>query len=540
VRLTEVWTFHCFQGPRFREVVYNVAMALLGLPDELLTLIVSHAIPEGFESLCLACHRLHTFCKPLIKQHNVLRSQFRNFDYYERIADLSFTIRTSFELIARITEGPVVARYIQHANFTTDLRLPVGGRLWLMEDSGYRPDTVRDLFVSSRYLSGRDWQDYFTKYEQDLADNRYCQAAATFLLTLLPNVKVLPQSWTSDKDTEKLLEAIVDHARQPNTTSIDASLSLLINLKTSFSLATRQGFVLDKITPLLALPRIRSFHGPISVSHIGARKPPSPCQSLPPSVGETMEIAHLLSSNLDGPAMEHFLRCTPRLKTLVYSHSSRQLGTPWDICALVTVIVKEAGSHLEEPSITTHDFTGKIALGTATMRDFARLQKLEIPLDLATCVIRSAAQLETDESIGTDSVADADQSHVDLMMCGLLPASVTRLFLRSEEWERRDDGHDSVGQPEMGDGVPGFKGRPQQHDRTLDTMFQGFAEKKDAQLPSLKEIRVSYPATAGGVYKARCKSLLPEVEKVGVTVYLDGGGTCPSWISQGREVENSI
>jgi hypothetical protein len=157
------------------------------------------------------------------------------------------------------------------------------------------------------------------------------------------------------------------------------------------------------------------------------------------------------------------------------------------------------------------------------MRDFARLQKLEIPLDLATCVIRSAAQLETKESIGTDSVADADQSHVDLLMCGLVPASVTRLFLRSDEWERRDDGHDSIGLLEMGDGVPGFKGRPQQHDRTLETMFKGFAEKKDAQLPSLKEIRVSYPATAGEAYKARCKSLLPEAEKVGVTVYLDGG-----------------
>jgi hypothetical protein len=103
-------------------------MALLELSDELLTLIVSHATPEGFESLCLACHRLHMFCKPLIKQHNVLRSQFRNFNYYEKIADPSFTIRTSFELIARIAEEPVVARYIQHADFMMDLRLPVGDR----------------------------------------------------------------------------------------------------------------------------------------------------------------------------------------------------------------------------------------------------------------------------------------------------------------------------------------------------------------------------------------------------------------------------
>jgi hypothetical protein len=495
-------------------------MALLGLPDELLALIISHAIPEGFESLCLVCRRLHTLCKPLIKQHNVLRSQFRTFNYCEKIADPSFTIRTSFELIARIAEEPVVARYIQHADFRMDLRLP--RRLWLMEDGGYSRDTVRDMIANSRYLSGTDWQDYFTKYERDLAGNCYCQAAAAFLLTLLPNVKsvALPQSWTSDKDTEKLLETIVGHARQPHTISINASLSSLVALRTSFSLATRQGFVLNNITPLLALPRIRSFHSPSSVSYVGARRPSSPCQSLPPSIGETMAIAHLLSSNLDGPAMEHFLRCTPRLKTLVYSHSSKQLSPLWDICALVTAIVKEAGSHLEELSITTHDFTGKIALGTATMRDFARLKKLEFPLDLATCVIRSAAQLKTKESIGTDSVADGDQSHVDLLMCGLVPASVTRLFLRSNEWERSDDGHDPVDLLEMDDA---FTARPQHHDRTLETMFHGFAEKKDAQLPSLKEIRVSYPSTAGEAYKGRCKSLLPEAEEAGVKVYLDGG-----------------
>jgi hypothetical protein len=234
-----------------------------------------------------------------------------------------------------------------------------------------------------------------------------------------------------------------------------------------------------------------------------------------------MEIAYFLSSNLDGPAMAHFLHCTPRLKTFVYSHSSKQLEPTWDICALVKVIAKETGSHLEELSITKHDFTGKITLGTATMRGFERLKKLEIPLDLATCVIRSAAQRETREGIGTEHVADADQSHVELLMCGLVPASVTRLFLTSDEWEHSDDGHDSVDLLDMGDGALGFKGRPQQHERTLETMFQGFAEKKDAQLPSLREIRISYPATAGEAYKARCKSLVPEAEKVGVTVYLD-------------------
>lgn len=491
-------------------------MALLELADELLMLIVEHAIPEGFESLCLTCYKLHMLCKPSIRQHNELRSQFRNFTYL----GLEKHIRTSFELIARIAEEPVVARHIEHADFKADTRLNVGRAFWRMERNGYRPETVHDLFASSRYLSGTECQDYFEKYERDLKDNRYCQASASFLLTLLPNVKtvVLPLYWTHDTETEKLLEAIVRHARQPNATSTNASLSLVTILKTSF---TRQGLILNKFTPLLALPRIQKFYGPTLISHTEAPEQCSPCQSLSPSLGWTLEVAYLRGSNIDGPAMRHFLRCTPRLRTLVYSHSDKQLSRIWDICELVTTIGKEAGSHLEELSITKHDFRGKIALNTPNMRDFSRLHKLEITLDLATCVIRFATQLEAKESIGTDSVADADQSRVDLLMCGLVPSSVTRLFLSSEDWGRDDDGDNSTSESEINDVVQVFKPKPQQHDRTLETMFQGFAEKKTAQLPSLEEVRLWNPWNADKAYKARCETLVAEAETVGVQVYIN-------------------
>ncbi|KAH6868777.1 hypothetical protein BKA58DRAFT_387575 [Alternaria rosae] len=491
-------------------------MALLELADELLALIVDRVIPEGFENLCLSCRKFYTLCKPLLKHHNELRSHFRNFNYFVKDKYPSLTIRTPFELIARIAEEPVVARYIEYADFKADLRIPVGRRLWLMEENGYRPETVRNLFASSQYLSGTEWQDYFEKYERGLEDNRYTQAASAFLLTLLPNVKtvVLPFRWTHDKETEKLLQAIVHHARQPNTTSTNASLALVTTLKTGFSFAMRQGLVLNKITPLLALPRIHTFHGPTSTSDIEAREPSSPRQPIPPPVGGTLEIAYLRGCNLDGPTMQHFLRYTPRLKTLVYSHSDKQLSRIWDICELVTTIGAEAGSHLEELSITKHEFSGKIALGTATMRDFPRLHKLEIPLDLATCVIRSA------DHLGRSPAADVDQSQVNLLMCGLVPASVTRLFLTSDEWKSHDDNNNSTALLEMIDGVPVFEGRPQQHERTLEAMFQGFADKKDAQLPCLKEIRMSCHWSADEALKVRCESLRAEVENVGVEVHV--------------------
>jgi hypothetical protein len=329
-------------------------MALLELTDELLTLIVVHAIPEGFESLCLTCHKLHTLCKPSIRQYEVIEVTKVRSEFIVKEKYPSLTIRTSFELIARIAEEPVAARYIEHADFKVDTRLPVGGTLWQMERNGYRPETVRDLFAGPRYLPGTEWQDYFENYERDLKDNRYCQASASFLLTLLSNVKtvVLPMHWTHDTETEKLLDTIVRHARQPNATSTNASLPSVTTLKTSFA---RQGFILNKTTPLLALPRIQKLYGPTSISHNEAPEHSSPCPLLSPSLGWTLEVVYLRGSRIDGPAMKHFLRCTPRVRTLVYSHSGKQLSRIWDICELVTTIGKEAGSHLEELSITKYD-----------------------------------------------------------------------------------------------------------------------------------------------------------------------------------------
>lgn len=494
-------------------------MDFLQLPNELLELIIAHVIPEGFESLCLACRKLYALCKPSIKRYNTLRSQFRYFNYYEKLADQSFTIRTSFELIARIAAEPIVARYIQHADFKMDNRLPVGSRLQVMDDNGYRRETIRDLFASSRYLAGIDWQTYHTEFERALENNRYSQATAAFLLTLLPNVKslALPRYWTSDTDTEKLLEAIVEQARRYEVASGNASLSKLMTLKTSKSMVERQGFVLYKFTPFLALPCIRSFHGAGSVAYLAAGNESSLHRSLQPSIGVTMEAAHLLSCNLDGPAMQYFLRCTPRLKTLVYSHSSKQVAAPWNICELITAIVKQAGSHLEELSITLHDFRGLMVFGTTSMRAFTRLHKLEIPLDLATCVIKSAAQSKLQNSTERDLVLETEP----LLMCGLVPASVSRLFLRSDGWGRDEEAHEHSGEQQLGDVTPCFQPRPRQHGQTLETMFQGFAAKKNEQLPALRDIRVSYPGTASKAYKDRCDGLLSEAERVGVTIHLE-------------------
>ena len=48
-----------------------------------------------------------------------------------------------------------------------------------------------------------------------------------------------------------------------------------------------------------------------------------------------------------------FLRNTPQLKTLIYSHDTLYAHLPqdWDICGFINAIAEEAGSHLDTLSV---------------------------------------------------------------------------------------------------------------------------------------------------------------------------------------------
>ncbi|KAL9635811.1 MAG: hypothetical protein Q9164_003224, partial [Protoblastenia rupestris] len=101
-------------------------MALTHLPTKILDTVITNVLPEGFQSLTLTCRKIYALCTPFIERYNRLRSQFQDSTYYEKVNDLSFTIRTAFDLITRIAIEPVVARYIRDANFKMDSFFTLG------------------------------------------------------------------------------------------------------------------------------------------------------------------------------------------------------------------------------------------------------------------------------------------------------------------------------------------------------------------------------------------------------------------------------
>ena len=481
------------------------------LPNELLVKIVMHVLPEGFESVALTCRRIYALCTPFIEHHNTLRAQFRTFNYFPKQNHPDFVIGTGFDLLTRIAVEPTVARYIREADFHRD---GIFRPCELVADA--QPDgPVGRLLAQSPYLkqAGLDWQQYFAKIkEEEGLFGRWSPHAAAFLLTLLPNVEklTLPQRLKSLESTDKLINAIVRKARRPSSLPYDRpSLARCTTFGPAPSFHHSSKFDLDRAKPFLALPCVRNFSGWSCVAIKDKGGMSSLAQNWSCDFGQTLEVVYFPGCYIDHVAIADFLKHTPRLRSLTYSHMSKSdpEGPPldWDICKFVTAIEREAGGHLMQLSITIAELRGSVLPGSASLRGFKRLQTLEFPLELAVCNITAAvacqlAKAKKPMSGGsTDHEAPkapyGDYAHKSSFTGDLVPASVSQLSLTSSGTD--------------------------EHAKALDVMFRDFAAEKDAWLPALQEIHVTCPARADEAYSAQCARLRAEMEELGVVCHLN-------------------
>ena len=479
-------------------------MALTRLSTELLENIVTHVLPEGFESVALTCKRIYAICVPFIERHDRLRSHFHTFAYYEKMSDPSFTIRTAFDLITRIAVEPLVARYIRYADFKVD-HFFTHGRPREFNPDVHCGDAVTRLLADSSYLkqAGLDWQEYYAEIEEDLQASRYSQYAAAFLLTLLPNVEtlILPQRWKPLSAPDKLVDAIVRKTKLSHHLPWDTpSLAQTIRFEASVGLGPQYRFDLDWASPFLALPYMRSFRGPscVATSDGGHKSPEESRNIYGNGFGEMLEAVHLVNCCIDEVGIADFLQHTTRLRTLRYSHSTKDNDGShyknWDICKFVTAIGRRVGCHLEELSISVRQLHGSIASGRASMCGFQRLRKLELPLEIAMCNITATTPIES-PVIADDSTGNHGRDNDEPFIGDIVPASVSHLSLTSSGSE--------------------------DHATALDVMFRHIAARKESTMPVLEEIHLSCPANAGDAYKKQCYRLLAETAKVGVVLHLE-------------------
>ena len=95
--------------------------------------------------MAVTCSKIYGICI------NALRSRFRHFAYHENPRTLSPTIATAGDLIRSSAVEPVVARYVQSADFKLDSPRSHITPRGFVGDADYREDVIR-LFANSPYL----------------------------------------------------------------------------------------------------------------------------------------------------------------------------------------------------------------------------------------------------------------------------------------------------------------------------------------------------------------------------------------------------
>ena len=308
-------------------------------------------------------------------------------------------------------------------------------------------------------------------------------------MTLLPNVEklILPRYWRHQDDTDKLIDAICQIAKQtPSHIPCNrSSLARVTRFEPYVSLVTQDFFDLDLTKPFLALPQVRSFRGLSCVVFDRQVENKNSISKKPSYVfGKTLASVSLEACRIDEKAIADFLKDASCLKTFRYSHSTKIWTGPqqWDICSFVAAIERRVGSQLVELSLSMREPCYLKPTGNVSLRKgFPHLRQLEIPLEVVNCnYIANESTLE-----GSLDVA--------LSIGDIIPASVSTLSVIS----------------------PG-----KYHClKALKLLFLDFMVKKEVVLPALKEIHLVYPNDVSIVYKKYCKELRFEARKVGVIIH---------------------
>ena len=107
--------------------------------------------------------------------------------------------------------------------------------------------------------SSLDWKEYYAAIEEDLNTGRYLQHCATFVLTLLPNLRwlQLPEQWNygAFAASDQLLDTVVSKARLPGSKSSLSQVTLLGGNECEMSTE----FDIDMAAPFLTLPYFQYF-----------------------------------------------------------------------------------------------------------------------------------------------------------------------------------------------------------------------------------------------------------------------------------------
>ncbi|KAK5733641.1 hypothetical protein LTR17_009494 [Elasticomyces elasticus] len=379
-------------------------MLLLELPVELLDKIIELTLPDSLESFALSCKTVYSVGRDYVRSHNLHKQRWTCFRYDNR-GNTDHGFKTPMELLVAIYEDPLIASYIQTADFwqkdyneeqiarlkkrvlEDDTNLAaIGG---LLGQSHYLRHANQD---PEQWLAEMCWEEGEGDEPRDAyrGDHYSTNMATIILLTLLPNLRelILPNEWLSlpepnDSPPAKQLWSVLDvitceAGLRPLS---NASLSRLNKILPYAHVSYRDRNALIELNPFLPIKSVEHMHIANCVAvddgHTGI---PFTWRN----TGQTsnLRILELAGCCIDSDGITELVKHTPHLTTLKYSHHVKWHGCQydWDAGNFVRAIEEHCGSTLENLAVTIDSLDGMVETGVDSMQGFQRLHSVELDI----------------------------------------------------------------------------------------------------------------------------------------------------------------
>ncbi|RDW77659.1 hypothetical protein BP6252_05712 [Coleophoma cylindrospora] len=378
-------------------------MALTHLPPEILARIVEETMPEGIESFAVTCQAVYNSCQKFLAKHRRLRRLYHAFRYHGdgSLSDES-ACASSFQLLLRIANEPLIARYIVKADLKRDA-VPedaeiVKAHIRQMTNSGDFLSLLKDSpYLETAGVSPSSVVQYLIS--QYTVEDGDAGLAVTLLLTLLHNVTelTLPTSWSQLGDGPRntleggnplkkapLLDAIIKRINDPQQRNASLSKLTTILPHTAWGYENREE--LTSFAPFLSIPSMRNFSAGscIAVEDGYTGIPfPKPEQE---TFGVGMEKIDLTGFCVDPDELRTFLLPMSRLRVFRMSYETKWhgCGHDWDAANTFNTIHELVGNTLEEFSFSALNCFGEVTAGITSMEKFTQLKDFEVDIKLLT------------------------------------------------------------------------------------------------------------------------------------------------------------
>ncbi|KAK5694370.1 hypothetical protein LTR17_024870 [Elasticomyces elasticus] len=459
-------------------------MLLLELPTKLLDTIIGLTLPDGLESFALSC-------KDHVRTHNLYKQRWTCFRYDNR-GNTDHGFKLPMELLVAISKDPLIASYIQIANFwQKDFNEEQIARLkkqLLGDDTNLA--AIGGLLGQSRCLrrANQDPEQWlaelrYEECEDDEEPDAYREPhygtnmATILLLTLLPNLRelMLPNEWQTlpepdnsppDDQLWSVLDVITCEASLCPSSNIALSRLKTILPYADVSYDERNG--LRELSPFLPIKSVEHMHitncVAVDDAHTGI-----PFRWRNPGQTSNLRIVELAGCCIDSDGITELVKYTPQLTTLKYSHHVKWHGCQhdWNAGNFVRAIEEHCGSTLENLAVTIDSLYGMVETRVDSMQGFQRLHSVELDI-----LVFAGPPPEFELCQGTiDNGYKYDISKIPCL-AEILPRTIkqVRLFVSSR----------------TGDADAGIELQ------TLASLFRQYASEQPLCQPDLVEVRVGF------------------------------------------------